>query len=512
MSPKRQIRISSKLLLVCDEILLERGIPLEPVYADLPFTPEDTQNPRFKVLWDPFVEYIRRVEMAIGGPEATRNAVAQVHNYRGNEFIRDTARYFSDLPSLYWAISKWVRLSFPCVHCDYENLRDGRVRLTMKIDKDQQDSSTFFNIWYSGIRATPAMLGFPEAVVDLKTSSRKGVFTITLPPSRSIFSRLRTIGGSLVAARATINELSRQKEELERYYQQLIEAQRRIQEQERTGQEQERKVQLSAQLATLSNLTALGEMAAAVSHEINNPLMVLYLKTGLLRRKISTSGIGPATYDPLLALIQEVDQCGKRIATITRNLLEFAGQTHGELADTVTLDSLIGDALKLCSEKMRNAGIRIDRDLPDPEFQLTCNRAQIVHALLNVLNNAYDAVQAVPRPERWIRLEARHLGAQGALDLAVIDSGPGVGAESRKRIFEPFFTTKEFGKGPGLGLSVARGLVEANRGHLTLDASSAHTRFVLSLQPASKAQRAGLRIVHSEDPVADATLLKKKKG
>ena len=97
--------------------------------------------------------------------------------------------------------------------------------------------------------------------------------------------------------------------------------------------------------------------------------------------------------------------------------------------------------------------------------------------LLNLLNNSYDAV--VDQPERWIKVDV--LDKNELLEIAVTDSGPGIPAPIAEKIMSPFFTTKPPGKGTGLGLSISSNIMTDHGGSLTVDGSSPHTRFVISL-------------------------------
>jgi len=106
---------------------------------------------------------------------------------------------------------------------------------------------------------------------------------------------------------------------------------------------------------------------------------------------------------------------------------------------------------------------------------------------LNLLNNAVDAVQALP--EKWVRLSVFEKGDE--LEIAITDSGNGIPESLRAKMGQPFFTTKEVGQGTGLGLSISRGIVEAHGGTLQLDTSCAHTRFVVRLPKSARTRTEG---------------------
>ena len=125
---------------------------------------------------------------------------------------------------------------------------------------------------------------------------------------------------------------------------------------------------------------------------------------------------------------------------------------------------------------MREIELAID---PIPEgLQAQCRSAQVAQVLLNLLSNAYDAVES--QVKRWVRISVAARGDE--VEIAVTDSGRGIPPKIAPRIMEPFFTTKEIGRGTGLGLSLSKGIAEAHGGRLELDSHSPETRFVLTLR------------------------------
>jgi signal transduction histidine kinase len=123
----------------------------------------------------------------------------------------------------------------------------------------------------------------------------------------------------------------------------------------------------------------------------------------------------------------------------------------------------------------------------DPALSISCREVQIAQVLLNLLENAFDAVME-QQGEKWIRIEVAVQA--GSVVLSVIDSGPGIPPELKTRIMEPFFTTKEVGKGTGLGLSLSRAIVEEHGGKLELTEEAGHTCFSFRLPLAQKAEAA----------------------
>jgi C4-dicarboxylate-specific signal transduction histidine kinase len=138
---------------------------------------------------------------------------------------------------------------------------------------------------------------------------------------------------------------------------------------------------------------------------------------------------------------------------------------------------IIDDTLELCGKRFQQRAVALDVAPIPEDLRVECRSVQISQIVLNLLSNAYDAVETLDRRRIRITVESD----AGHVYIGVADNGPGIAPELRGRIMEPFFTTKSVGQGTGLGLSVSRGLAELHGGNLTLDASSAETRFVLTL-------------------------------
>ncbi len=223
-----------------------------------------------------------------------------------------------------------------------------------------------------------------------------------------------------------------------------------------------------------SKLASLGEMAGGVAHEINNTLAILkgyasQVKTLLEQQPTDLCRIGNA--------LDRIDVTVDRLARIVNSLGRMARNSPLDPPSAQSVAELIAETLLLCTERFRGHGIDLIVSQIPSEWTLDCRPVEFSHALLNLLNNAYDAVELAA--EKWIRLEVNQQGPN--LEISVTDSGPGITAPLRNRIMVPFFTTKPLGRGTGLGLSIAKSIVEAHGGSLTLDAESLQTRFVISL-------------------------------
>jgi C4-dicarboxylate-specific signal transduction histidine kinase len=137
--------------------------------------------------------------------------------------------------------------------------------------------------------------------------------------------------------------------------------------------------------------------------------------------------------------------------------------------------------LELCRERFKNNAIEMHID-EMPNWIIKCRSVQILQVLVNLLNNAFDAIKGFE--EKWVRIEFSE--QKETYVIAITDCGNGIPDSVYKKMFDPFFTTKKVGQGTGLGLSISKGLVEDNKGTIVYDTKSPHTRFVLSFPKVSQ--------------------------
>ncbi len=224
-----------------------------------------------------------------------------------------------------------------------------------------------------------------------------------------------------------------------------------------------------------SKMASLGEMSAGVSHEINNPLAIIQGSAfRAIQNLTAPNGKSAEVEGDLNRIIQNCH----RIASIVRGLRAFSRSVDHEPFIPTPLNNVIEDVMNLAQERFKSHDIKIHID-GDCETIIDCRPVQLVQVLMNLLNNAFDAVSDQSGAKSvWIN--AKLVGSD-RLHLSVEDSGPGIPAALQDRILEPFFTTKEIGKGTGLGLSISKGLIESHNGRMWLDSKSKRTRFVIDL-------------------------------
>ena len=229
------------------------------------------------------------------------------------------------------------------------------------------------------------------------------------------------------------------------------------------------------QMIEKNKLASLGEMAAGIAHEVNNPLTVIHSNNTLINKLMSKSNPDPSKIEKLTVKTREQIE---RITSIITSLRNLSRGLANEDFEDFSIDQVIGEAISLA--KMRDKGKRIIFQFNNQSFKTYGNRGQIVQVILNLLNNAIDAIETTDEP--WITMELKEQGEM--VDLYITDSGNGIPEDVLNKIFIPMYTTKEVGKGTGLGLSLSRNFIEDNGGTLDYIINDGHTCFKISLQKA----------------------------
>lgn len=229
-----------------------------------------------------------------------------------------------------------------------------------------------------------------------------------------------------------------------------------------------------AKITDAAKFSSLGVMAGGVAHEINNPLAIISGKAQGVLRKLGRDSLNPTELKiDVDVIVKTVD----RIARIVRGLRAVSRSGQSDPFEPAELRDIVEDSVSLCRERFHASGIEF-RVREVPAIQIRCRPTQIAQVMINLLNNAFDAVE-VAGGEKWIEIDFS-VGS-GLVEIHVMDSGHGVLIEHRDRIMTPFFTTKEVGKGTGLGLSISNSIVRDHGGVLEYDTKASSTCFKLGL-------------------------------
>lgn len=214
--------------------------------------------------------------------------------------------------------------------------------------------------------------------------------------------------------------------------------------------------------AQSEKLATIGQLAAGVAHELNNPIAYVRSNLDFIEREVlSTSGGGRAE---LRDAFQDVSSGMERIGQIVSDLRCFSRVDVLEEPSHCSLSEVVKEAARLASVRLKNVA-RLQVEVPEELPEIHVVRRRLAQVILNLLVNASDALESHRRRENEVRVLARVDGA--AVQLLIEDNGPGFPAEVLPRLFEPFFTTKGPEKGTGLGLMLSREYVEQCGGTLT---------------------------------------------
>ncbi|MDF7823249.1 PAS domain S-box protein [Pontiellaceae bacterium B12227] len=274
------------------------------------------------------------------------------------------------------------------------------------------------------------------------------------------------------------------------------------------------RVRIEEMMVQTEKMMSVGGLAAGMAHEINNPLAGILQNLQVMRnrvthvtqRNITAAEEAGTTLESIRAYMEErgllnmmdsISEAGRRASKIVDNMLSFSRKDEAHFAPN-DLKEIIERSIELASndynlkKRFDFRHIKITRDYKDID-PVPCEGSQIQQVILNLLSNSAQAlVENNPAPEIIVRLKPEK---EMAL-IEIIDNGPGMDAETRKRVFEPFFTTKEVGHGTGLGLSVSYFIITENHGGAMNVVSSPGkgSRFSIRIPFIHRKERLGLRL------------------
>ena len=224
--------------------------------------------------------------------------------------------------------------------------------------------------------------------------------------------------------------------------------------------------QMQKHVLDAGKLAAIGELAAGVAHEINNPLAIMMENAGWIQDLLkSEDPLSPENMAEITLSLQTIATQGHRCREITHKLLSFARKTDSS-ANVAHINSLLEDIAGFARQKAKYREVEVQLSL-DPEVgDVECSPTEIQQIILNLVNNSIDAIEKDSgvvqlksvREEKFVRIDVR-------------DNGHGIPAHILPHVFEPFFTTKDAGKGTGLGLSICRDILARMGGSISVEST-----------------------------------------
>jgi len=208
-------------------------------------------------------------------------------------------------------------------------------------------------------------------------------------------------------------------------------------------------------LVQSERLASMGQLSAAVAHEINNPLGTILLYSHMLLKQLQDK---EGEQRDLRMIVNEATRC----KDIVRGLLGFARQSRVSKAPT-NMAALIEETMSIAAARAAAAGVRLTADVQPGLPTMMIDATQIRQMLVNLVDNAIDAISNTGE----VRIGARASAKGDMVEIKVTDNGCGISRENLSKLFTPFFTTKEAGKGTGLGLAIAYGIVKMHYGDIS---------------------------------------------
>lgn len=228
--------------------------------------------------------------------------------------------------------------------------------------------------------------------------------------------------------------------------------------------------EMQSKLVESGKMAAVGELAAGVAHELNNPIggILGYAQFDLEKAvSHSQSGLRSDEMAPLIRHLSFIERESKRCSAIVKNLLQFA---QSEKTSFLPLDvnDVVEDALQFTAGQLTSYGVEVETDLEDGLPQVVGDRGQLQQVFANIIINARNAMGSEGRLRVFTESVASQEGGQ-EVKVSFEDTGCGINPENLSRIFEPFFTTQKVGDGTGLGLSVSYGIVREHGGDIEVE-------------------------------------------
>lgn len=226
-----------------------------------------------------------------------------------------------------------------------------------------------------------------------------------------------------------------------------------------------------------SKLTALGEMAGGIAHEINNPIAIIQMRNSQILELLEEKSLNM----PIIQqMSREISQMCSRVANVIYAMKTVSRDSAQEPFAPTDLGKVVENALTLFQERFQREGVEIIYTPLSDNISIYGNQSQLTQVLFNLIGNAFEAIQ-LNKEQSPRRIEIRVSREFGTARVSVSDSGIGIPEKYRDRLFQPFFSTKPVGRGTGMGLSISHSIVYVHGGKIYLDNSTAQTTFVVEL-------------------------------
>jgi len=224
-----------------------------------------------------------------------------------------------------------------------------------------------------------------------------------------------------------------------------------------------------------NKMASLGEMAAGMAHEINSPIQAINLVAQRVQRQLKKN----MSKEDINTSMQKITGSVAKISEIIDSLRNVSRTSTEDKFLNTKLNDIINDVLHITEERFKVNNIHFETNYHEisENMIIQCQRLQISQVLINLVNNAFDAIN--DQQNKWIKIDIIKIAEK--IQIAISNSGPIIPDNIAEKIFEPMFTTKDVGKGTGLGLSISRDIVLQHNGLFFIDKTSENTTFIVEL-------------------------------
>ena len=235
-------------------------------------------------------------------------------------------------------------------------------------------------------------------------------------------------------------------------------------------------------LEEAKRLTLIGEFAAGIAHEVNNPLAVIHSKAQLLELEFNKlTKEKSESFEKIINSLESIKRMTIHTSDLIKNLKTFSSKANFDNLDLVKLTDVIDMVMNISEKRCSSKGIKVAKNV-DPNLKLSCSPSALAQVILNLISNSIDAIES--QKEKWISIESTI--SNKTLKIIVTDSGGGIPKEIVNKITQPFFSTKDPGKGTGLGLSISLQSIEKMNGKFYYNSEAENTQFVLEFKSFEK--------------------------
>ncbi len=235
------------------------------------------------------------------------------------------------------------------------------------------------------------------------------------------------------------------------------------------------------QLIQSEKLSVLGEMAAGVTHELNQPLNGIKIICQSNTRDIEKNRFDQKA---IAQDLNEIVTYVNKLAEIIDHVRIYSRRTNGMVKETVDINQVIENVFILQREQLKNHNIELNEDYSGDRCDVSGDQIRLEQIIMNFIVNARDAVNSSGKPDKKIGIKTAKVENNTKVFIEISDNGTGISDEIKKKIFQPFFTTKDPGKGTGLGLSIVNKIIEEHNGTIDLTSEAGEGTCIKVILPA----------------------------